>query len=279
MLATGVTKDHGEAVRWYRMAAEQGHADAQNNLGNAYYFGAGVSKDHGEAVRWYRMAAEQGDATAQFSLGTAYNFGEGVTKNHREAVRWYRMAAEQGAAIAQYQMGFLYANGKGVIKDYREAVRWYRMAAEQGLAEAQVNLGSRTVKAKVLSRTIVRRCVVSDGGRAGESGARKTIWATPTIYGEGVIEDDREAYIWFSIARASGSEKAANFNARKLTGVIAYHKPKSARHKKKRHAVWKRLQTDHKHQRKPLPSAQCSPPLPKQPISPPAYSKTPGAPW
>jgi TPR repeat protein len=28
-----VPKDQAEAARWYRKAAEQGHAEAQNNLG------------------------------------------------------------------------------------------------------------------------------------------------------------------------------------------------------------------------------------------------------
>jgi TPR repeat protein len=29
----GVTQDYTEAVRWYKLAAAQGHASAQNNLG------------------------------------------------------------------------------------------------------------------------------------------------------------------------------------------------------------------------------------------------------
>ena len=54
------------------MAAEQGNANAQNNLGEAYYNGEGVAKDTKEAVRWFRMAADQGDADAQNNLGVAY---------------------------------------------------------------------------------------------------------------------------------------------------------------------------------------------------------------
>ena len=32
----GVPEDDAEAVRWYRLAADQGHADAQYNLGWMY---------------------------------------------------------------------------------------------------------------------------------------------------------------------------------------------------------------------------------------------------
>ncbi|MEI6399130.1 MAG: hypothetical protein WCO71_10190, partial [Pseudomonadota bacterium] len=51
-----------------RKAAEQGNADAQNNLGAAYDSGEGVGKDQAEAVKWWRKAANQGDAKSQFNL-------------------------------------------------------------------------------------------------------------------------------------------------------------------------------------------------------------------
>ena len=54
-------KDDAEAVR---LAAEQSHADAQYNLGVMYDNGEGVLEDDAEAVRWYRMAAEQPRSSA-----------------------------------------------------------------------------------------------------------------------------------------------------------------------------------------------------------------------
>ena len=58
-----------EAARWFRLAAEQGHADAQNYLGDRYWTGEGVPQDYAEAVHWYRLAAYQGVAEAQYFLG------------------------------------------------------------------------------------------------------------------------------------------------------------------------------------------------------------------
>ena len=46
-----------------------GHAEAQNKLGLCYYSGAGVMKDYPEAIKWFKMAADQGDASAQNNLG------------------------------------------------------------------------------------------------------------------------------------------------------------------------------------------------------------------
>ena len=45
-----------EAVKWYRKAAEQGDADAQNSLGYYYERGEGVAKDLGKAIEWYRKS-------------------------------------------------------------------------------------------------------------------------------------------------------------------------------------------------------------------------------
>jgi TPR repeat protein len=96
---TGVDQDHTEAVRLYRLAADQGHALAQRNLGGCYDTGTGVDQDHAEAVRLYRLAADQGDSDAQFNLGRCFENGTGVDQDHAEAVRLYRLAADQGDAM------------------------------------------------------------------------------------------------------------------------------------------------------------------------------------
>ena len=74
----------------------QGDADAQSNLGNAYYAGQGVERNYTEAVKWFRRAAVQGLAEAQFNLGSCYLNGEGVEQNKKEAANWFRRAADQG---------------------------------------------------------------------------------------------------------------------------------------------------------------------------------------
>jgi hypothetical protein len=58
-----------EATRWYRKAADQGHAQAQNNLGTMFEQGRGVAQSNVEAARWYRKAADQDNADAQYNLG------------------------------------------------------------------------------------------------------------------------------------------------------------------------------------------------------------------
>ena len=66
--AGGAPKEPVAAVAWYRKAAEQIYAGAQNAVGYCYFNGKGVSKDEAEAVRWYRKAAEQGLEKAKVKL-------------------------------------------------------------------------------------------------------------------------------------------------------------------------------------------------------------------
>ena len=99
-----------------------------------------------KAARWYRMAAEQGNAEAQVSLGNMYDTGEGIPKIDTEVARWYRMAAEQGNVMAQFSLGSLYDTGEGIPKDYVQAYAWFNIAAAQGDETAKENLENITKK-------------------------------------------------------------------------------------------------------------------------------------
>ncbi len=58
------TLDDEAAVKWYKQAAEQGHASAQFNLGEMYFKGQGVTQDYTRAYMWWEIAASQGDEKA-----------------------------------------------------------------------------------------------------------------------------------------------------------------------------------------------------------------------
>jgi TPR repeat protein len=100
----------------------------------------GHEQDYKEAVKWWLLAAEQGHADAQYGLGLCYKYGSGVDKDLSEAVKWWLLAAEQGYADAQYGLGWCYENGSGVDKDLSEAFKWYSKAAKQGHAGAKDRL-------------------------------------------------------------------------------------------------------------------------------------------
>jgi uncharacterized protein len=94
-----------------------------------YREGRGVPQDYAAAAAWYRKAADQGDASAQNNLGFMYHRGRGVPQDYAAAAVWYRKAADQGNASAQNDLGFMYGEGRGVPQDYVQAHMWFDIAA------------------------------------------------------------------------------------------------------------------------------------------------------
>jgi TPR repeat protein len=91
----------------------------------------GIPKNPVEAVKWYRMAAEQGHVTAQYVMGTIYQSGDGVPQNLAEAVKWYRKSADQGHPASQFNLGVMYFHGRGTPKDFAESAKWFRECSMQ----------------------------------------------------------------------------------------------------------------------------------------------------
>ena len=75
---------------WHRLS-DEGDAVAACNIGVVYQRGEGVGRDPGEAMRWYRVAAERNDAEAQYRLGLMYLRGDGVVVDVGEAHRWFTL--------------------------------------------------------------------------------------------------------------------------------------------------------------------------------------------
>lgn len=88
------------AAKWFRRAAEQGHAGAQCNMGLCYKWGLGVPQSDSQAVKWFHRAAEQGEAQAQRFLAEMYEEGQGVEQSFAEAEKWYRLSAALGDVSA-----------------------------------------------------------------------------------------------------------------------------------------------------------------------------------
>jgi len=57
-----------QSVKWYQMAASQGYADAQSNLGFMYYRGTGIPQNRSTAIMWFKKAAAQGQQGAISAL-------------------------------------------------------------------------------------------------------------------------------------------------------------------------------------------------------------------
>ena len=78
--------DYSTVLQILKPLAEQGDVEAQVMLGILYKAGQGVvPQDDAEAVKWYRLAADQGAATAQYNIGSAYYYGRGLPQDRHRA--------------------------------------------------------------------------------------------------------------------------------------------------------------------------------------------------
>ena len=205
-----VSEDEAHAAHWYRRAAEQGHAEAQDRLGFMYEIGSGVPKIHAEAIKWYASAAEQGYAVAQCHLGDMYSSGRGVPKDDALALHWYTRAAERGNSSARSSLGDMYADGecKPEGDTDAQAVHSFTRAAEKGNAGAQYMLGCMYQNGWGISEDVAR--AARWYANAAEQGHAKAQCRLGLMYssGHGVPKDEAQAVKWLSRAAEMGYAEA-----------------------------------------------------------------------
>ena len=61
-----------------------------------YHEGRGVAQSDTEAVKCYTLAAQQGNARAQFNLGMMHYQGKGVLQDNIYAHMWWNISASLG---------------------------------------------------------------------------------------------------------------------------------------------------------------------------------------
>lgn len=126
---------------WLDKAAAVGYPRAQHALATRYYYGLhDTPQDFAKAVALYRLAAEQGLADAQYDLALSYYNGEGVSKDLDESHKWLMLAAKQNYAQAQYLLYYFYKDGMAVVKEEKEALRWLTKAVDNKHPEAMFDL-------------------------------------------------------------------------------------------------------------------------------------------
>ena len=125
-----VALDLRDAAVWYRKAAEQGDAEAQNNL-EALYATDREPRSYPEVVRWYRAASGAGRSGSTSNLAMMYLQGRGTPRDLEQAFELFQKAANQGYAVAQNNLALMYANGQAVARDYTWAYAWLDLAVDQ----------------------------------------------------------------------------------------------------------------------------------------------------
>ena len=179
----GVAEDPEKAEGWYKKAANQDYAAAQNNLAiiyfrraeealnkteaalNEFIEGKGASemlkefRDNSDiALQWFqKAAAHQNNHVAQYNLALTW-YSRAVTVEHaaegaaRMKDKILRFLSEdstdpQGEKILQELLveleSVILNSPSNAVKAYENAINWFTKATEKGYRRAQYELGNR----------------------------------------------------------------------------------------------------------------------------------------
>lgn len=168
---------YATALRSWLPMAQDGNAEAQNNVGHMYEEGFGVAQNYATAMEWYRQAAASNLAEAEHNIGLLYNNGYGVAQNFIEAVKWFKLAAAKDLKESEYMLGLAYQSGNGAALDYAEARKLFLRSAKKNYPASQM------------------------------------MYAFMLQAGEGDRSNPEVAYIWAKIAEENGLEDAIDVSS------------------------------------------------------------------
>jgi TPR repeat protein len=232
-----------KAMTFYRLAAEQGHAEAQYTLGYRqllqYY--RRETRDASDAYRWLRMAAAQDHQLAKkemqswnvFSLYGEYfrlsksNDDRLYSGEHHED-KHFKSLHVTGAAMGNVYSQYLLGVWSCESEDWVEAARLLRLAADQAeelSAKYQFKLsvrfwqGDGVVQDKKVAVRLFRLAaehfndIAEDKAEAArfyrlaaEEGYTDVMASLAQMYyvGEGVVQHKSEAVRWYRLAAEQG---------------------------------------------------------------------------
>lgn len=132
-----------EAFQTFLWHARRGNEEAQTIVAKLYKDGSVVDRDPKKYAAWAWLAARNGSARAQFEMGLLNNSDDVFLGNDREAEYWFKLASDQGLAEATNWLGIIAAHPleKNAKPDWAKAVGYFRKAAEGGSTFALLNLG------------------------------------------------------------------------------------------------------------------------------------------
>ena len=129
-------KDFEQAVKYFKIAADEGITEAQYKLGWMYRFGLGCDVDVEKAIKYEEMAAKQGHTGGCGQLAYLYQIKGHI--NYQKAFKYAKLAADAGYAHGAYMCGNFLFFGRGCEPNISEALKYYNFAYQHGSYEAKL---------------------------------------------------------------------------------------------------------------------------------------------
>lgn len=212
-LGRGVSINYDEAYKWYLKSAEQGLDSAQISVADCYSDAKGVEQDFSKALFWINKAVSQNNSLAINNLGDFYWYGNGVKADTVKAVELYRKSAEKGCVTGMINLGYSYLYGTGSKSDTLKAIQLFENAEKKKKYSA-ASFFSAYYRGKYgeTHRDSVKciKMLMDKLEQAKDTtNIRSTYCLIADFYelSEGVHENSKEAFKWYSKAAELGSAK------------------------------------------------------------------------
>lgn len=201
-----VQQDYKQAFYWLKKAAELGHEDAFDVVGDMYRVGQGVKQDYEQAFYWLKKAAERGKALPARIVGILYLRGVGVKQDFDKALYWLNKAIEFGDIEAFGLIAKMYQEGLGVKQDDAQFFHWTEQGAQKGDSFAQHNLGVFHYREEDYKKAFYWF------EKSAQQGHIPAQYHVGMMYanGEGTAKDNIQAYKWLVLYRDADFDTLLN---------------------------------------------------------------------
>jgi uncharacterized protein len=196
--------DYVKAMKWYRMAADQGHLDAMNKVAWIYQ-NAIAPPQLNLSFKWWSEAAKRGYGKAMYNIGKGFALGWWWPEPDIDtAMDWYIRAGNAGHGSGYNDVGNLYSSGRGVVLDHAKAVEWWRKGAALGDGPAQYNLAVSYETGRGVPQSFVRAAELHR--LAAEQEFFWPMYRLGRLYerGMGVPQSDGHAAKWYRSSAMHG---------------------------------------------------------------------------
>lgn len=135
--------DQETALKLFLYAAEKGHIEAHDYVGDCYRLGLGTDIDYKASFSWYEQAAENGNVNSITSIGLQYLLGQGVPQDMKKAISFFEKACSHNSASANYFLAYIYCEK---YKNIEKGVSYLQNAVNLGNRDAMNALGNALIK-------------------------------------------------------------------------------------------------------------------------------------
>jgi len=130
-----VIQNYKDALRWYLMAAKQGHVMGQRQAGMFLKYGQLYRRGY----KWLKRSAEAGDGEAQYQLGIMYHYGMGMPRDDAKAAKWLALGGPNMSPYKQKQYGWQAGQGYGAPAQGKELVNILKESGGKDTDELRAN--------------------------------------------------------------------------------------------------------------------------------------------